>query len=697
VNKTESNKSLFISMIIFRNIIAIALFFCFGYVYQQNLWAKSSDLSHLSIEELMNIQITTLSKKTEQLSSAPAAVYVVTSEDIHRSGYSNIPDILRLVPGLEVASIDLSAWAITARGFNGQFASKLLVLIDGRSVYSPLFSGVFWDINDIMLEDIDRIEVVRGPGATMWGANAVNGVINIITKSSKQTQGLVLTTSAGIEKKYGGALRYGGKLGSRTTFRIYSKGFSRTLPVKYTSSGKEDYWDQMRGGFRLDSDPNLKSNLSVSANVFSGKCDYSQMVGSITPPYAYQVSRDAKSNGVDILARYTYSPSSMSDYSLQFYYDYTDNDIFIGKDIRSNFDLDFQHRWSAINRNEFVWGLGFRASADKVNDTEMYDVEPQKETSKLISGFVQDEIDLWKHNLQLTLGSKFEYNDYTKTEIQPSARLTFSPVEHHTIWSAVSRAVRTPSRGERDGKIILSVIPPNTPMNPTPLPIQIDFIGNHQFVSEELTAYEMGYRVQPAERLSFSAAGFFNRYDHLRNAYQEAIQQVNGSTVYFVLPMYLENNGNGNTSGAELSAEWRPANWWRLQGSYTYLESDLNEATHGASSTNPGITEDIIPHHQAVGRSSFDINKYIQVDIIVRYVDKLANSSIRKYIATDFRLAWKAADGLELYVNGQNIGSSAKYEFDSTLSLQAMKAKTIASYEAGLTWTLPSHMNPVKH
>jgi iron complex outermembrane receptor protein len=391
------------------------------------------------VEELMDVEVTSVSRRPEKLTEAASAIQVITGEDIRRSGANSIPEALRLAPNLQVAQVNSSQWAVSSRGFNNVLSNKLLVMIDGRTVYTPLYAGVFWDVQDALLEDIDRIEVVSGPGGTLWGANAVNGVINIITKSAKDTQGFFMEAGAGTESNGFGSMRYGGQLSPGLYYRVYGKGFNRDELVVADGSDAGDGWDMGQGGFRLDWEPNQDDVLTLQSDFYDSK------------PNPEAASDPVVAMGGNILGRWTHKISDDSDFQVQFYYDRTRRDF--NDEFTENldtYDFDAQHRFQIGDRQEIIWGLGYRRMDDSVANLELLGFDPGNKTLSLYSAFIQDEITLIEDRLRLTLGSKFEHNEYTGFEVQPSGRLAWTPSTEHTVWAAVSRAVRTPSRIDRD-------------------------------------------------------------------------------------------------------------------------------------------------------------------------------------------------------------------------------------------------------
>ena len=652
---------------------------------QSYLWSKSrtldeemTELSKLDFEELMNIEITSVSKKAQKVSEAAAAIFVITNEDIQRSGATNIPEALRMVPGLEVARIDASTWAITCRGFNGRFANKLLVLMDGRSVYTPLFSGVFWDVQDTLLEDLDRIEVIRGPGATLWGANAVNGVINIITKQAKYTQGGLVTAGTGTEEQGIGSVRYGGKLNDDTYYRVYAKYFDRDSAVDISGHNGADEWHVVRGGFRMDWEPANSNSLTLQGDIYDGDASQRLSVASLTAPFTRTFDEDTEITGAYLLSRWKRTISDNSDIMLQLYYDRTKRNTAVMDEIRDTFDIEFQHQLSLSERQEVIWGLGYRFTSDDIDNTFSLSFYPDNRDDNLFSAFLQDEIVLIEDRLRMTLGSKFEHNDYTGFEIQPSVRLMWTPSRQHSVWTAVSRAVRTPSRAEDDVRINQKVVPGSPPG-------VVSLFGNHDFDSEELIAYELGYRVQLVDRLFLDIAAFYNDYDNLRTEEPgEPFLETSPSPLHIVIPFKAENKMRGETYGIELAADWRVLDWWRLQATYTYLQMQLH--LDGDSRDMRSVSaEGESPHNQVSLRSSMDLTRDLDFDLWVRYVDNLPSQDVGSYITLDARLGWKLHKDIELSVVGQNLIDSHYLQFKPEI-LDTYPTEVERSVYGKITW-----------
>ena len=578
-------------------------------------------LKKLTVEELLDVDVTSVSKRPEKLSQTASAIQVVTQEDIRRSGATSLPEALRLASNLQVAQVDSRQWAITARGFNSTSANKLQVLIDGRTVYTPLYSGVFWDVQDTLLEDINRIEVISGPGATLWGANAVNGVINITTKSAKDTPGFLLLGGGGTELRAFGGFRYGGELTTNLHYRVYGKYFDRDSTVLPDGRDAGDDWRMGQGGFRADWEASDANLLTLQGDVYGGR---------IAQPGYQDISVD----GNNVIARWSHTISADSDFKLQLYYDRTHRNIpgIFAEDL-DTYDVDFQHRFPLGKRHDIVWGLGYRLMDDDVVNTPTLAFLPAKVTRQIFSGFVQDEITLVKDRLHFTLGTKLEHNEYTGIEFQPSGRLAWTLAEHQTLWAAVSRAVRTPSRV--DVEFFAPGAPPFTFLQ-----------GGANFVSEELLAYELGYRIQPHPRLSLSIATFYNDYDNIRSE-----ELVNPPAAY---PFRLGNGQSAQSYGAEFTADYRVTDWWRFRAGYTGLRTHFSSKP-GSTDMSRGSVEAADPNHQVHLRSSFDLPGHFHLDPSLRYVSGIRNQNVPAYWEMDVRIAWQPAPNLELSIAGQNL------------------------------------------
>ena len=651
------------------------------------LWAKddqilaAQDLSEMSIEDLMNMEITSAGKKAQKLSEAAAAVFVITQEDIRRSGATSIPEMLRMVPGLEVARNDADIWAVSSRGFNGRLANKLLVLMDGRSVYTPLYSGVFWDLQDTVLDDVERIEVIRGPGATLWGANAVNGVINIITKHARDTTGGLASVTAGSEEREG-AFRLGGKIGAATYFRMYAKNFKRDSGIDEDGQDTYDAWDHLRSGFRIDSGQG-DDQLTVQGDAYTGEEGQTVVIPNLMPPYAQTFNETITARGGNLITRWRRIISTTSELSLQFYYDRTELFTTLLNDRRNTYDLDLQHSFSLGERQGIIWGLGYRRTSDNITNSFGASFDPEKRRDTLTSAFVQDDITLVKDRLRLTLGTKFEHNDYTGRELQPNGRILWTPKENHSVWAAVSRAVRTPSRAEHDAFLVSQVLPPGY-IQAYPLPVVIAMQGDDSFDSEELNAYELGYRFQPLEQLAVDIATFYNDYDKLRTITTGDPYLVTGLMPYVVVPVLAGNDMKGHTYGAEVAVDWRVMDWWKLQGAFTYTQMRLDEPDD-ATTTSPGLSNGETPHQQYSLRSTLNPHRDVDFDLWVRHVSRLPDQDVKAYTTLDVRFAYRPVAGIEISLVGQNLLSRSHEEFSPEI-VDTMPSEVERSAYGKLTW-----------
>lgn len=638
---------------------------------------QPSALAEMSIEDLMSIKVTLVSKQEEELRGAPAAIHVITQDDIRRAGVTSIPEALRLAPGLQVGRVDAHTWAVTARGFNDTFANKLLVMIDGRTVYTPLYSGVFWDVQDTLLEDIDRIEVIRGPGATLWGANAVNGVINIVTKRAENTQGWLFSGGGGSEERGFGSFRYGAKAGEDTYYRLYGKYNLRDDSARANGGDASDGWQLGQGGLRVDWVPEEVSRVTFQADGYVGTERQTYTRFSPTPPHAPSTVGDEGSlAGGNALVRWTRSFSDESELSLQTYFDVTHRNSIVFAEDRHTYDLDVQHRFGIGNRHRLIWGAGYRATADRIRDTDNFDVSftPARRTDQLVSAFVQDEIALVEDRLALIVGSKFEHNDYTGMEIQPSGRLLWTPHSQHTIWGSVSRAVRTPSRAEDGVRLNL----PSPAGSPVPL---TSIFGSSDFGSEDLMAYELGYRVQPHSRLSLDLAAYYNVYNDLRSTETTGISFVPPAHIVVVVGNALY----GETYGGEASATWRATDWWRWHLSYTHLRLQMHTRSGSTDTTTAADIEGASPQHQLSFRSTMDLPRDLEFDWGVRFVSSLPSRNISAYTLMDVRLGWRPRKNLEMSLIGHSLLDSRHPEFGPTF-IQTQATEIQHGAYGKITW-----------
>jgi iron complex outermembrane receptor protein len=645
------------------------------------------DVTSMSVEDLMNLQVTSVSKRAQKVADAAAAVFVITQDDIERSGARSIPEILRMVPGLEVARIDENKWAIASRGFNGRFDDKLLVLIDGRSVYTPLFSGVYWDVEDVPLEDIDRIEVIRGPGATLWGANAVNGVINIITKTAKATQGGFIKVEGGDSQLTADSARYGGEIGTKGSYRIYGKYFDWKPSTDLANQQASDGWHQARGGFRSDWALSQADSLTVQGDVYSSRDGENITLPMLAPPYSSTFGNTGAYSGGNILGHWTHSSSNNSSFSLQGYFDRTnfaDNNLFV--DHESVFDIDFQHDFHLGDANEIVWGAGYRSIQDRNLPSFTVAVTPNSAQYNQFSAFVQDEITLLDQRLRVTVGSKFEHNAFTGFEFEPNFRALGNISKNQSIWFAVSRAVRTPALTEEGLRLNDAVIPPGAPPFNSPLPVIEAIFGSNKFQSEDLIAYEVGYRVQATSSFSADIAAFYNNYTNLRTA-EPGTPFVEGSPAPtdVVVPFVALNKMSGGTYGIEPYFDWKALPKWKLFGSYSYLRMKIHKNADSLDPT-PDLPNGENPEHQFYFRSALDLPWHFEQNLIVRYVDQLPSYAIGGYTSLDGGIHWKPKSNIEFSFDGENWLNHRHIEFIPDF-INTQPTVVGRSFHGGITWS----------
>jgi len=660
-----------------------------GMFLATSVWAQDGpsvpDITAMSVEDLMNMQVTSVSKRAQKVADAPAAIFVITQEDIQRSGARNIPELLRMVPGLQVARIDENKWAIGSRGFNGRFDDKLLVLIDGRSVYTPLFSGVYWDVQDVMLEDVERIEVIRGPGATLWGANAVDGVINIITKPAKETQSGFIKAQGGDEQRTSDSVRYGGTVGDKGYYRAYVKGFDWGSSTSLLGQDAADDWHQVSGGFRSDWTLSGTDSLTVQGQTYRSENGETLTVPSFSAPYAATFPNTGEYTGANLLSRWNHSFVGSS-ISLQAYFDrtnYADNNLFV--DHESVYDIDFQHDFHIGDSHEIVWGAGYRSIQDRSDSSPTVSVEPNHGQYNLFSAFMQDEIKFLDGRLSVTLGSKFEHNDFTGFEIEPNIRFLANVTKKQSVWAAVSRAVRTPAITEEGLRLNEAVVPPGAPPFFSPLPVSEEVDGSAQFKSEDLVAYEVGYRVQATKTLSGDVAVFYNDYTNLRTAEPGTPSVELVPAPHVVFPFVASNKMSGGTYGIEPYFEWKVRPVWKLFGSYSYLQMDTHKDPSSLDPT-PDLPNGENPKHQAFLQSSLELPHHFEQHMDVRYVDRLPSFNIPSYTSLDGGISWSPLPHLTLSFDGQNWLDHRHIEFIPDF-INSTPTRVKRSYFGGITWT----------
>lgn len=608
-----------------------------------------------SLEQLMQITVTSASKKEESIAKAAAAVFVIKADDIRRSGATNVPEALRLAPGVQVAAIGHNRWSVSIRGFNSRFSNKLLVLVDGRAIYSPAFSGVFWEHNDIPLNNIDRIEVIRGPGGSLWGANAVNGIINIITYSAKDTQGGLISATAGNEVNGSAMARYGWTLDEETHLRLHANSKSVDGGQAVAGGDGPDSWKTQQAGFRLDATRG-GDKYSLQGNV--GDYRAGDRIAALTavPPYATQLNTNGAGQSAHLLGKWERQTATGA-HSLQAFIDHNDTDLGFARYRNDTFDLEYQQQITG-ETHDLVWGLGYRTSKDQIDATAHTLFSDTGKSFSLYSAFIQDDITLVPERWRLTLGARLEHNDFTGVEVQPNIRLLWTPTAHDSLWAAVSRAVRTPSRGERSSTAFVAP--------PPPLPLAT--VGNPNMVSEKLNALDLGWRRQWSPTLTSEVAAFYYRYADLRGVIPgNGLLLYQGNPLYPYFPLDLTNTIGAESYGLEVAVDWLPLPNWRLQANTSLFHISSRDALPGAVG---GEFSDATPGHQVSLRSSLDITPKLQWDVWLRRVGKIITSSeasatVPAYTSLDMRLAWKASRDLEISLIGQNLLESSHLEYIS--------------------------------
>ena len=578
------------------------------------------DIKGTSLTELMSLKITSLSRKSESLNRAPAAVYVITQDELKRMGVTHIAEALRYVPGVEVARMEANKWAISIRGFNSRTANKLLVMIDGRSIYSPLFSGVLWEEKDVVLEDVERIEVIRGPGGTTWGANAVNGVINIITKDSRDTLGGQVKLGAGLEERGLAQARYGWRIDEQTTARVYGKFTERDDSGSGpTSRAFRDDGARMRqSGFRLDRDSPEQGHLTLQGDLYQG---------DLGPKNHGLGELGQAHDGGNFKLDWSYSPTTERTHELQLYYDDTTLETrgLIDKRQLWNFDYQVLQRW---RNHELVAGIGYRQIDDEIETRPAGLLQPVQRSDELMSAFIQDDMAFLDDRLHLILGTKYERNDYSNEEWQPSVRTSYA-FDNALIWAAWSKAVRTPTRLEHD------IFAP---------PV---LVAGQNLKPEYASVYELGWRQQWQERWQLDIAAYWSEYDDLLT----------------LEPPTLGNEMNGTVKGIETSLSYQARSNWLLRLNYSHAEMDLSLSRGSAGTTDPAEIEGNMPRDTLQLISLWDINPLWQLNTYLRYVDALPGQGVSSYWAGDLSLAWRPAPKTQLQLVARHLGHSEHFEW----------------------------------
>lgn len=637
--------------------------------------AAGQDLGLLSLDELLELEAVSAAKVPEKASDTPAAITIITQEDLRRNGVQSIPEALRMVPGMHVYQIDANKWAVSARGFASRFANKMLVMIDGRTVYSNLFSGVFWDVQDMVLEDVDRIEVIRGPGGTLWGANAVNGVINIISKDSADTQGSLVALQGGTVKHGEGNARYGGWLNDRTSYRVYGKYFTRGAYELPDGEDAHDDWQQYRGGFRMDSNLSPSSKATLQGDIYDGKSGEAIRYLTPYPPFDNMEFYDASVSGGNLLGRWSKTFSKKSELIFQAYFDHTRREESFIDETTSTLDFDLQHRFMAGEMLEVLYGFGYRYNNSDTKGKEVvpslysYMMDPREREDDLFSGFLQARLPFAGNKAELTVGTKLEYNDYTGFEYQPSARFLWSPVKGHSLWGAVSRTVRTPSRIERDAVVNAGAIllPPEQGGYYTFIRLQ----GDDALESETMNAYEAGYRGRLGPDILLDVALYYNRYDDLVATTLRGMPSLEMGAFgpSLIIPIQVANGRNAEAYGAEISCSWSVRDWWRLTGGLTLSRFSILDE-QGTLEARQGFDEDENADHMFSLISYMDLPHAVSLNSAVYYVGSLEGPSditVDSHLRFDLNLEWQMRENIMLAGGVHNLFDSGHMEFTPTM------------------------------
>jgi iron complex outermembrane recepter protein len=596
------------------------------------------DIVALDIEELLEIdvRVVMVAGVPRGIFETPSAITVISAEDIRRTGHRSLAEAMRLAPGMFVGRSSSYNWSVGARGFSGGLANKNLVLIDGRKVYDPLFGGVFWEVQDVMLEDIDRIEVVRGPGATLWGANAMNGVINVITKSAEETQGLLVTGGGGTYERAFGSIRYGGQISENAWYRIYTKYYNRDSFVDGDGNSLEDDWSMLRGGFRMDFAGD-ELHLTLQGDGYGALTMGEDVTFPVGPGQFERSIGDRRVSGGNFLARLTHETSPTEGWALQAYYDRTNRRQSAGFEVRRDtFDIDFRKYFGWGDGHEFIWGLGYNCTTDRTEPGPTVQFEPRNRSLSTFSAFAQNTFTLQPERWFFMVGSKFEHNDFTGFEIQPSARLWFMPGEQHMFSGSISRPVRVPTRTEEDVFIITGFTDPDTP---------VGVMGTPGLRAENMIAYELGHRYRPNKDFMLETALFYHDYRRLI----EVPDPVIGES--------FTDRGRGDSYGVEIEAKWQIADNWRVGGSYALAMVNTRGPIRAA-------VQDDHPQHIAHFRSYYDITDDLEFNGAVYYVDNIPGrgGGIPSYVRLDIGMTWRPTPNLEISAWGQNLLQSRHQE-----------------------------------
>lgn len=658
---------------------SLYLFVCLSFIF-----ANNADFTEFSIEDLMNIEVSSVSKKEQSLSDIPVAVYIITKEDIRRSGHHSIPEILRMVPGMQVARIDSNKWAITSRGFNTRFANKLLVMVDGRSVYTPLFAGVYWDIQDVIIDDIERIEVIRGPGASIWGANAVNGVINIITVKPSDDQGGVVSVVAGNEEKVNASICYADQIKENLFYRANIKYFEKDAMIS-SPNQSSDGWDQYRLGFHVENIISEDLDYHIDMEYYQGDVEESGIfIPLFTPPFFEMKSDILNLEGGYISGKIHYQIDEEQQISIQSYFDVNNRDSLILNQDRKQWNFEINHQWGWSEKNELIWGGGVRWDQLNLGNTAAVEFHPEDREDWLYNIFVQNEFEMMQDQVWLTTGIKLEENDYTGFEYQPTGRIYWKCNDKHSFWGSISRAIRTPSRAEEDAIIYNGIS-----FSEEGVPVYPRLTGDSQASSEELLAYELGHRWNFSESLYLDQTVFLNQYDQLRSLEPRSfILQSDPLYPYIFMDFSFENNLNASIYGYEFSGFWQPFKCWRTKFNYSLIRLDF-DLEKNSIDFNALDGEKTSPQHQFNIASFLDLPFHLKWNTSLYYVDSITTERtfnqgvIPSYIRWDMNMIWNPTTNWEMMIGVQNILDNQHSEF---INFLGSSVEIQRSYYGKIRW-----------
>ena len=634
------------------------------------------NLRSLSLEQLGRIEVTSQTKEPTEVWDTPAAISVLTQDDIRRSGATALPDLLRLIPGVDVAEVEGNQWAVGIRGLNSAFSKQILLLIDGRSTYTPLFEGVYWDVQDVMLDDIERIEIIRGPGGTVWGANAVNGVINIITKKAAETQGVLLKGGSGQVDRFMGAARVGLHHGSDFQYRLFAKGFVREdeLNPHYDAY---DRWHLEHGGFRAEWQRDARNSFTATGDLYRGASGQQVSVGMYAPLQQLVYDDNFTVSGGNVVATWQHRFDGGSDLHGHVSFDRTNRLGTEFGETRDNIDVDFVDHLTMLPREDVIWGAGMRFSPSNFIQTQpTVDFTNHQQLDSIYSAFVQDTFRIVPQRLQFTLGSKFTEDNYTGFEIQPNARLLWNIAPHSVFWSSISRAVRTPGRLDQDVQLtdVIAPIPPYL----------AHVSGNPNFKSEIQIGTEAGYRQLITSHLYMDVAAFHNQYDNLEGFGKRSVSTITTPITATELTIPYANAIKGVSDGVELTPDWKPTAWWELRGSFSHLHMNLRDKPGFTDASSGPMYTESSPHRMADAQSLLNLPHEVEFDVDYRFVSRLPAQNVESYQTMDTHISWKPCEQLRLSVAGRNLLQPHHHEFEGD-DLNAVGIRR--TVYASVTWT----------